>query len=122
MILRFLPLLLMGSILHKGLDKLTPLLDVANVTATQVEVSSIVKVIELDSLEGGLPDASPEAFAAYLRKSLSRKASSQRDLSQDAWGTPYRLKTGAQGFLVVSAGPDQMFGTKDDIRGGTLKN
>lgn len=120
MIFRWLPMLLFLSMLNHSLDKLKPLLDVSNVVVTQKEVSAIVRTISLDTVTEDKPRAEPELFANYLRRSMYRKTGPQdRDLSKDPWGTPYRLKyLGTDRFLVVSAGPDKIFQTNDDIRAG----
>ena len=34
----------------------------------------------------------------------------------DPWGTEYKLETKGRRYWVVSAGPDETFGTEDDIR------
>jgi hypothetical protein len=34
----------------------------------------------------------------------------------DPWGTPYRMTPSGQGYAIISAGPDRVFGTADDVR------
>jgi hypothetical protein len=34
----------------------------------------------------------------------------------DPWGTPYRMTPSGQGYAIISAGPDHVFGTADDVR------
>jgi hypothetical protein len=34
----------------------------------------------------------------------------------DPWGTPYRMTPSGQGYAILSAGPDHVFGTADDVR------
>jgi hypothetical protein len=106
--------------LNHSLDKLKPLLDIGNVVVAQKEVSTIVRSISLDAVTGDQPDDDPEAFAEYLRSSLHRKTGShERDLSEDPWGTPYHLNYRSnERFVVMSAGPDKVFQTNDDIRAG----
>lgn len=36
----------------------------------------------------------------------------------DAWGSRFHLQTTRDSFYVVSFGPDQIFGTEDDIKAG----
>jgi hypothetical protein len=38
--------------------------------------------------------------------------------TEDAWGTPFRITCGGGQITVTSAGPDQVFGTADDIVSG----
>ena len=39
------------------------------------------------------------------------------NLTRDAWNTPYRLRAGSRTtYYVISAGPDQEFGTDDDLQ------
>lgn len=35
---------------------------------------------------------------------------------RDAWGVPYTARPHRDGFMVISAGPDRSWGTKDDIK------
>lgn len=123
MITRFLPLILMGSLGYKNLDKLKPLLQVSNVTVSQSEVGNIAQVLNIDRLDSSLPGTDPASFANYLRKNLKRSADkSKRDMAADPWGNAYRLKVGKNNsFQVSSAGPDGRFGTNDDIRAGILE-
>lgn len=36
-------------------------------------------------------------------------------ITEDAWGTPYRIACTSESVVVVSAGPDLAFGTEDDF-------
>lgn len=38
----------------------------------------------------------------------------------DPWDTEYKLEVKGRRFVVISAGPDQSFGTEDDIRSDTI--
>jgi hypothetical protein len=40
---------------------------------------------------------------------------SEDRITEDAWGTPYRIVCEPESAVVVSAGPDLTFGTEDDI-------
>lgn len=117
MILRWLPLLILAHLGYRGFDRMKQILDVGRITQTQIELSSIVELLRLDSVDGSLPSEEGDEFSQYLRKNLKRRASlSNEDLALDPWGTPYRYQRKAQsGFRVSSAGPDKAFQTKDDI-------
>lgn len=73
----------------------------------------------------GLLDAQKQRQGSYP-KSLNQIPSLQQlpfkiiDTT-DGWGTPYRYTVAPDGasFELVSAGPDQQFGTADDIRPNT---
>jgi len=55
-----------------------------------------------------------------LARLATRTIAGDRDLQRapilDPWGTPYRLHHTAVGLAVVSAGPDRLEYTADDIR------
>lgn len=39
----------------------------------------------------------------------------------DPWGTDYKLEVKGKKVVVISAGPDEQFGTEDDIRSDTIE-
>jgi general secretion pathway protein G len=43
---------------------------------------------------------------------------SSRSNTEDPWGTPYRIQCEPEHVVVVSAGPDLVFDTEDDISSG----
>lgn len=49
---------------------------------------------------------------------LQKVGYGERDATKDFWGNPYRLENTATRIIVRSAGPDGIFGTKDDIVNG----
>jgi hypothetical protein len=85
--------------------------------AVQVELHQISRTLYAELASGDkLPDA--YSFEDYLRKNFQTQRGSERDISRDFWGTPYHLTTDDRGFEVISAGPDQQFGTDDDLSAG----
>lgn len=62
---------------------------------------------------GRYPDKS--RFEDWMRKTF--KENQSRELAVDVWGTPWEYSTSAKGktFRLVSAGPDTLHGTDDDL-------
>lgn len=92
------------------LERAAPLANPAYKWMASQEMSQIVDDLETRQGTGdGLP-VQRGAFEEWLR-------SRYRDerFHTDPWGTPYGLQAQGRQFQVVSAGPDQVFGTDDDI-------
>jgi hypothetical protein len=85
--------------------------------AVRQELRDITTMVYVDSFFGEAPKS--ENFSDYLhRNMIVREANKNRDTAKDFWGTPYRLEADQHSFAIVSAGPDGVFGTNDDIRDG----
>lgn len=97
--------------------QIAKVMEATKVVATQQEISDIAKMIYLDTIDGSHPR--PEAFAEYLRKNMRNANGINRDTSLDQWGKAYKLTYNKQKreIVVTSAGPDQNYGSSDDIRG-----
>ncbi len=82
---------------------------------TQQEMERIVDDLEtVDASQGRLPSGTGE-FDAWMDDRYPSESS-----RMDGWGTRYRLEVVGSTFRVISAGPDQEFGTDGDIvREGT---
>lgn len=120
MLAKLLPLTIAVVGVTKNADKIKSMVEQFKTPAIQTEMSNICKVIHLDSIDGTVPDADPEIFAAYIRKNIvAQKNDIKRDFSKDFWGTVYRLELKNRVATVVSAGPDKNFDTIDDIRAST---
>ena len=115
-----LPLLIATGGAYKNQDKIKQALNFFTVASVQVEMSNICKVIKLDSIDGEIPSEDPEKFAAFIRANIKAQNGAEgRDFSKDMWNTPYRLEIKKRVATVISAGPDQKFNTKDDVRATT---
>lgn len=97
--------------------QIAKVMEATKVVATQQEISDIAKMIYLDTIDGSHPR--PEVFAEYLRKNMRNTNGINRDTSLDQWGKAYVLTYNKQKreIVVTSAGPDQNYGSSDDIRG-----
>lgn len=117
MLMKMLPIVVAGIGINKNFDKIKMLMDYGTVSAVQAEMSGIAKVIKLSSIEGEIPESDPEKFAQYLRTYMGAQSDKvNRDFSKDMWQTPYKLEITEGGAVIISAGPDKSFGSKDDIK------
>lgn len=93
-------------------------IEITQKTITRFELSEISKMVTLDEAVGESPQ--PRNFRAYLRNHLRVRDASRTDPSKDVWGTPYLMvvRQEEEGVTthVTSAGPDQLFGTQDDLK------
>jgi len=80
------------------------------------QMSQIVDDLEIVVNTGArLPTARGE-FDGWLDRRYRQPRS-----REDAWGTRYQLRVRGNTFEVLSAGPDRVFGTDDDlVRSGSL--
>ena len=85
--------------------------------AVHVELRQIGRMLYAEHASGSSLPSSYD-FQDYLRKNFRVERGSDRDVSEDFWGTPYELEHDERGFSVISAGPDQSFGTDDDLKAG----
>ena len=113
MIFRLIPLLLMLGGIYKGLDRFTPILNFTQVSAVQSELSQLVRIIQLDSLESQLEFHSQQEFSEYVRRNMTSKK--RPDTSIDPWGQPYLFDGSGGGLKIISTGPDKVKSTRDDI-------
>lgn len=93
------------------MDTIQPAINPAYAWMTRGEMDQMIDDLELaDRTSGGIPAGRGE-FEPWLERRYPQEAS-----RVDGWGTIYRLETSRNEFVVISAGPDQEFGTLDDIR------
>jgi len=92
------------------LDYASPLANPALRWMTNQELRQIVDDLEVVQGSGQQLPARAEEFDAWLNRRYPQESS-----RMDAWGTRYRLTLSATHFRVISAGPDGVFGTEDDI-------
>lgn len=72
----------------------------------------IYKAALYESLSGDKPDLSD--FPAFIRRNI-RTTKKGYDTSLDPWGTQYTYQINGKTLKIISAGPDEQAGTKDDI-------
>lgn len=59
----------------------------------------------------------PVNLAQYLRSNFEvDNKGTNKDIALDPWGTEYILRKKNEGYVILSAGPDRIFDTKDDIQ------
>jgi general secretion pathway protein G len=83
--------------------------------ATAGDMRSISTMLDAGYLKTGRYPKD-DRFQTWLEAKF--KENSLRDISQDAWETPFRYRSeeAQRGFTLESAGPDKEFGTKDDMK------
>ncbi len=92
------------------LETAGPLANPAYRWMSHQQMNQIVDDLELRIQSGGsLPTARGE-FDAWLDSRYPQSRS-----RHDAWGTRYQLRVQGDRFQVLSAGPDGVFGTEDDL-------
>ncbi len=113
-ILRLLPLLILLLALWTVTSSLSNLQHYAKGVATQYELDVFAQQI---AKSHRMPDS--DEFDTYLKTHFKvgqlRGFPHRMDASSDFWFSLYRLETQGKRFRVVSAGPDQRFGTSDDL-------
>ncbi len=120
MLAHLIPLVLAVGGVGANKDKIAKMIEAFSSPAVQMEMSNICKVIHLDSIAGIVPSTDPALFEEYIRKNLTAQQDAiPRDYSKDMWGTSYRLDIKNNVATVISAGPDKLSNTGDDLRAST---
>jgi len=117
-LLKMLPIAVIGFVAYQNSTALKKGLDVVSkvqTTLASVEINNIARAIRIDYEDSHrLP---LDNFSQFLKQNMvEASGKSTRDHSRDSWGTPYRLQQTATGFAILSAGPDKVWETADDIR------
>ena len=87
----------------------SPLLNPVMAWSTKGEMNAISgKLQALSRVSGPFPDK-PREFTTWMEDNYQGSA------AVDAWGSRYTLKIWPDSFAVVSAGPDGVRGTADDV-------
>lgn len=89
---------------------LLPQLEKANIRATETDAATVRQAMVLFRAENpseGCPDMDALLDQAYLDGSMR---------TSDAWDIGFELDCDGRDVIVVSAGPDNEFGTEDDIQ------
>jgi len=92
------------------LDHASPLTNPALRWMTNQELRQIVDDLDVVQGSGQTFPSRPEQFDAWMDRRYPQEGS-----RMDAWGNRYRLNVTATHFRVISAGPDGIFGTEDDV-------
>ena len=79
--------------------------------ATQMELNAIAAMVQLNIQTDGNPPTSRN-FSSWLRRNMKSKGKSG---DKDHFGKPYRLRETKGGLVLISAGTDGRYGTKDDL-------
>ena len=114
---KLVPLLTLGGVGYAQKDTLAEIaespLEIANIVRTQVEISSIQRLLMAELVTDGIPREATRDFRGFLRKKLV--SNSSRDTSLDPWGNAYQIQEFSDEFQIWSYGPDQIDDTDDDI-------
>lgn len=111
---KLIPLLLLAAGLSKGLGRGKSLFNFSYAVSVQAEINDYARRIQNDSAIGE-PVPAPETFGDWLRKNFHKADDVHRDQGVDLWGTPYVLRMTAEGARIISAGPDKIYDTADDL-------
>jgi hypothetical protein len=87
-----------------------PLLTPAYRWMTNQQLGQIVQDLQVLEGSGGALPTQRGQFDLWLDRRYPQEGS-----RRDAWGSRYRLEIEIHQFRVVSAGPDGVFGTEDDL-------
>jgi hypothetical protein len=91
-------------------DYSRPLANPAYRWMTTQELNQIVEDLNVHQESRGRLPAGRGEFDVWMDRHYQQERS-----RMDAWGTRYRLEVRGDRYLVISAGPDGLFGTEDDL-------
>ena len=82
--------------------------------ATAADLRSIGTMLDAERLRRGRYPGT-DRFGEWMARNF--KENNLKSLTADHWGTAlaYRAVDGGKGFVLVSAGPDRIFETRDDL-------
>lgn len=97
------------------LEKTLPLLDPVFAWQTKDEMEQIAR--DLRTYENEHYDQLPDRreWPDYLERRY------QGGEATDAWGSQYHFMIQRDSFLIISYGPDKIYGTEDDVRTGGIR-
>jgi general secretion pathway protein G len=83
--------------------------------ATAGDLRSISNMLDYEFMKRGRYPKT-EAFKTWMAKNF--KENPQRDIAADHWGNTlvYTAVDNQKGFILISAGPDGLIDTSDDLR------
>lgn len=104
-----------GPTMKAQISKVT---DMVRVSTTQGELASISQIIYLEWVsDEKLPPS--DSIHDMIKNNMT--AAGNRDVTKDLWETPYAYAAANENgvdvaFILLSAGPDKLYGTDDDIQ------
>ncbi|PKN28101.1 MAG: hypothetical protein CVU65_00030 [Deltaproteobacteria bacterium HGW-Deltaproteobacteria-22] len=105
-------IVIMGMVMGAVTVGVMSYLKKAKKKTTQTQVNRIAATINAEAAE---PENKGKDGKAMLETLISDGSFKKKDLS-DAWGNEIRVEKVERSFCVYSAGPDENFGTGDDIK------
>ncbi len=91
-------------------ERFRPVLDRVFTWATNDEMERIARdLTRHEEVQSEFP-SSEEEFQTWMAERYQSE-----DAATDSWGTRYLLRRSGASFEVISAGPDEKFGTEDDL-------
>ncbi|MDD2710751.1 MAG: hypothetical protein PHV34_22450 [Verrucomicrobiae bacterium] len=119
--LKLLPLLAAGYLAYVNSDLMSNAADAIRGiqvdATTQIEIQNIGRAVRMFYVEN---NALPlNDFPGFLESAMTQEDGRKtRDRTADMWGTLYRIEPRPpHGFAILSAGPDKLWGTADDLCG-----
>jgi hypothetical protein len=82
---------------------------------TNSRLAEITRMLEAESAAGRRVPTTSEALTSILEANTAFGGG-----TEDAWGTPFQIVRSGFTVRVVSAGPDRVLGTRDDLRGPAI--
>jgi hypothetical protein len=118
---KLIPMVVAGSITaHSGpaiKERISNLVGVKDSLVTKQRMQAIVKIARLDVVSGEEPQfKNQREFRKYVKRNVRITGASRADSSLDMWGKVLRGRVRGGKLIIVSAGPDKKFRTKDDVK------
>jgi len=110
MLMKALPLIVTAGGTITAFSESNPIVNYAKSTMVSYEITTMSRFVIYKAIGKGIVP-NEYNFSEYLRNTME----SSRDASLDLWESPYVLKTNGQNFTIISAGPDKILKTDDDI-------
>jgi len=82
---------------------------------TNSRLGEITRMLEAESAAGRRVPTTSEGLTSILEVNAAFGGG-----TEDAWGTPFQMVRSGFTVRVVSAGPDRVLGTPDDLRGPAM--
>jgi len=117
-------LLIIGLIAALVAPKILQRGEEAKIQTTKVQEKQIAQALKLYKLDTGMYPTTEQGLKALVEKPIEEpipknyKGPYLDEVPKDAWGNNFTyISPGLKGeaFVIISAGPDQVLNTKDDI-------
>jgi len=92
-------------------DGMTGALDRVRTVATTYELRTLQTAVQIEVIFDNMRYVKND-FRKFVRGVAH---SDNKDVAKDHWGSFYALEACDGGYRIVSAGPDRIMGTKDDL-------